>query len=226
MCFSATASFTVSLVLLPAAIYCIKKTASINRAYRLFALMPLFFAVQQFSEGLVWLALGTGYGAGDGTIIRLTALGFVFFSHLFWLTWVSLSCYAAEISTLKRKIYLFLIALGAAHGLSMFVPLLVHADWLSVEVLGHSIKYHVTLLHDDYVPIIGMNILYAMFTLVPLLLASDRYINIFGTVIIVALAVTNLYFDHVFISVWCFFAAILSFYIFIVIFLKTKNAET
>lgn len=222
MCFSATASFTVSLVLLPAAVYCVKSTARINRAYRLFALMPLFFAVQQFFEGLVWL----GAGAGDGGDFRLPALGFIFFSHLFWLVWVSLSCYAVENSTIKRKMYLVLIALGTVHGLSMYVPLLIHADWLRVEIVAHSIEYHVTLLHDDYVPVIGMNFLYAMLTLVPLLVASDRYIKVFGVIIIIALAVTDLYYDYAFVSVWCFFAAVLSFYVVIMIFQKTRLAES
>jgi hypothetical protein len=40
------------------------------------------------------------------------------------------------------------------------------------------------------------------------------------------LAVTDLYYDYAFVSVWCFFAAVLSFYVVIMIFQKTRLAES
>jgi hypothetical protein len=221
MCFSATASFTTALVLVPVGVYCVKKSASLQKAYWLFALIPIFFGIQQFFEGLVWLSLESD----DAGMAHSAAMGFIFFSHLFWLIWIPLSCYAVENNAIKRKIYLFLIVLGVVHGLSLYVPLLFHQDWLTVKMLNQSIKYKATLLHDEYIPIIGMNILYAMLTLVPLLLASDRYIKTFGAIIIISLAITSLFFDYAFISVWCFFAAVLSFYILIMIFQKSKLTE-
>jgi len=219
MCFSATASFTTALVLVPVGVYCVKKSVSLQKAYWLFALIPIFFGIQQFFEGLVWL----GLESDDAGMVHSAAMGFIFFSHLFWLIWIPLSCYAIENSAIKRKIYLILIVLGAAHGLSLYVPLLFHQDWLTVKILSQSIKYKATLLHDEYIPIIGMNILYAMFTLVPLLLGSDRYIKAFGVIIMISLAITSLYFNYAFISVWCFFAAVLSFYILIMILQKNKT---
>ena len=221
MCFSATASFTTTLVLVPVGIYCIKKATSLPKAYWLFALMPLMFGMQQFFEGFVWL----GMGSDDAGTTLLAARGYLFFSHLFWIIWIPLSCYAVEENATKRKIYFFLFILGVVHGLLLYVPLWFHHDWLAVKMVGQSIKYKITLLHDGYIPTIGMNFLYASFTLVPLLSASDRYLKVFGAIIVFSLVITSLYFDYAFVSVWCFFAAGISFYILLMIFQKTKITE-
>jgi hypothetical protein len=221
MCFSATASFTVSVALVPVGFYCLKSAASLKTPYWLFALIPLFFAIQQFFEGMVWQAIQSG----DDTHVRLLALGFTFFSHLFWMIWIPLSCYAVESSVLKRKFYLFLLVLGSLHGLLMYVPLWLHPDWLTAVIAGHSIQYRATLLQDDYIPLIGMQMLYVLLVLVPLLTASDRYIRLFGVLMVVSLAITSLYFNYALISVWCFFAAILSFYILLMLIHKTRSVE-
>jgi len=218
MCFSATASFTTALVLLPVGIYCVKKSAGLKKAYWLFALMPLMFGVQQFFEGIVWL----GMESADASETQIAARGYLFFSHLFWLIWIPLSCYAVEDNTTKRKFYLFLAILGAVHGLLLYIPLLFHEDWLTVKLVGHSIKYKLILFHEEYLPLKIRNLLYGIFTLVPLLSASDRYIKVFGAVIVLSLVMTSLYFDYAFVSVWCFFAAVLSFYILFMIFQKNK----
>jgi len=221
MCFSANASFGISVALVPVGLYCLKSAASLKKPYWLFALIPLFFAIQQFFEGLVWLAIESG---GDAHA-RLVALGFIFFSHLFWMIWIPLSCYAVESSVLKRKFYLFLAMLGAVHGLLMYVPLWIHPDWLSAVIAGHSIQYQAILLQEDYIPLIGMQILYALIVLVPLLTASDTHIRLFGALIVVSLATTSLYFNYALISVWCFFAAVLSIYILFMLIHKTRSLE-
>lgn len=212
--------FTTALVLAPVGIYCIKNAAGLKKAYWLFALMPLMFGLQQFFEGLVWLGLESGE---DGTT-QLAARGYLFFSHLFWLVWIPLSCYAVEENVNKRKIYFVLIIFGSVHGLLLYVPLLFNQDWVTVSIVNYSIKYKAILLHDEYVHIKIMNLLYASFTIVPLLLASDRYLNVFGGIVVFSLAITSLFFDYAFVSVWCYFAAVISVYILYMIFQKTKIA--
>ena len=221
MCFSATASFTTALVLIPVGVYCVNKATSLQKSYWLFALMPLMFGVQQFFEGVVWL----GMEADDGATTLIAARGYLFFSHLFWLFWIPLSCYAVEDNATKRKFYFILTVFGAAYALLMYVPLLIHEDWVTVKLVGHSIKYKLILLHEEYVTLKVRNLIYGIFTLVPLLSASDRYIKGFGVIIVFSLAITSLYFDHAFLSVWCFFAAVLSLYILIMIIQKTKITE-
>ena len=55
MCFSASASFGAGIVLSSIGIATITKTQS--RSQLSLAFIPLIFAVQQFSEGFLWLSL-------------------------------------------------------------------------------------------------------------------------------------------------------------------------
>ncbi|WP_420856726.1 DUF6629 family protein [Sulfuriflexus mobilis] len=57
MCFSATASFTASALLLPVGVYCLHEARQAKKPYWLLAVMPLLFAIQQFLEGQRWLAV-------------------------------------------------------------------------------------------------------------------------------------------------------------------------
>jgi len=221
MCFSATASFSASVVLIPVGIYCVRKSASLQKQYWVFALLPLMFGTQQFFEGLVWLGIEPD---GGGTT-RSAALGYMFFSHLFWLIWIPLACYVVENSTIKRKLIFILIFIGAAHGLLMYIPLWFHKDWLSVELVRQSIDYKATLLYDEYIPRIIVRVFYALIILVPLLVASDHHIRIFGVIIAASVAISTVFFGYAFISIWCYFAAVLSFYILVMILLKTKRTE-
>jgi len=152
-------------------------------------------------------------------------VAFLFSFHLFVFFLIPLFLYAGENYAPKRKFYFILTFFGAAYALLMYVPLLIHEDWVTVKLVGHSIKYKLILLHEGYVPLIVMNLIYGIFTLVPLLSASDRYIKVFGVIVVFSLAITSLYFDHAFLSVWCFFAAVLSLYILIMIIQKTKITE-
>jgi len=221
MCFSVAASFSASAVLVPMGIYCVKKSVSLEKPYWAFALLPLMFGIQQFFEGLVWLAIEPD----GGGVTRLAALGYMFFSHLFWLVWIPFACYAIEDSAIKRKVIFFLILIGAAHGLLMYIPLWFREDWLTVELVRQSIDYKATLLYDEYIPRIIVRAFYALIILVPLLVASDRYIRIFGVIIATSVAISTVKFGYAFISIWCYFAAVLSFYILVMILQKTKMTE-
>ena len=221
MCFSATASFSASAVLIPVGIYCVKKATSLQKPYWVIALLPLVFGIQQMVEGLVWM----GTAPDCGVTTRLAALGFMFFSHLFWLIWIPLSCYVVENSTIKRKVFLTFVFIGAAHGMLIYIPLWFRADWLTVELVRQSIDYKATLLYDEYIPRIIVRTFYALIILVPLLLASDRYIRIFGVILAISVAISTVFFSYAFISIWCYFAAVLSFYILIMILHLTKKTQ-
>ncbi len=216
MCFSATASFTASAMLVPVGIYCIKKASQLQKPYWVIAALPLAFAIQQAFEGGVWIALESG----DPGTTRLSALGFMFFSHLFWLIWIPLSCYAAEDNRLKKTIFLSFAFIGAAHGLLMYIPLLFRADWLTVELVRQSIDYKATLVYDEFIPRIVVRAFYAFIVIVPLILSSDTYIRVFGFLIATSVITATVFFGYAFISVWCFFAAILSLYIVFLVYRK------
>jgi hypothetical protein len=73
MCFSAEASFGLSVALLSGGVYCVKNAFSKNRLLLPVAIIPLLFAIQQFSEGWVWIGLRWENSA----LVRIFALVFL-----------------------------------------------------------------------------------------------------------------------------------------------------
>lgn len=209
MCFSASASFSVAAALVPVGAYCVFAAQQIGARWRPLALYPVAFSVQQAVEGVVWL----GLNAGDQALVMSASRGFLFFSHLFWLIWVPYSIYSLEDAGWRRRLLVCLIGLGAVFGVSVYLPVLLLPDWLTVEQLQHSLVYKTVLIHDGHISRAVLRGLYAFIIVSALFLASARALQIFGWIIFASFALTALVFPHALISVWCYFAAISSAYL-------------
>lgn len=218
MCFSATVSFSTTLLLIPAGSFCLKVALEHDKAYRMFAAIPLLFGVQQIFEGFVWLALESG----DPPQARSAALAFLFFSHFFWLPFVPLCCYSTENEPFRRNLFLMLASAAIVHGAVLYLPLLTDENRLEVAISGHSIKYTTVLLYDGYLTLMLQRLLYLSFVVMPFLLCSDRALRVFGLGLLATLAVSLWSFFYALISVWCYFAALLSIYIVVIILGKAK----
>ena len=209
MCFSATASFTSAAILLPTGLYCLKKANQLDKRYWAFAMLPLLFGVQQLLEGGVWLALSS---SEEGQAYKL-ALGFLFFSHVFWLGWIPYSSNLTETSPVRYRAFQLIGIFGVLFGAAMYLPLLFNADWLTITIVRHSIDYTPVFFTDNYLPQWVVAIIYILVVLTPLLLSSDKYHRMLGLLVMVSGFATWLFFGWVFISVWCYFAAMVSMYI-------------
>jgi hypothetical protein len=209
MCFSANASFTAAALLVPAGLYCLKEARQAAKPYWLLAVMPLLFGIQQFIEGQLWLAVA----AEDALARQQYALGFMFFSHFFWLFWVPLVCYAVEEVVWRRQVFLALAVIGAMFGASMYLPVLLNESWLNVLVVKHAITYDARLIYDELMPLLIPRVVYAIIVIMPLLMSSEKILRVFGHIIASTVIVTALLFSHAFVSTWCFFAAIASLYV-------------
>ena len=108
-------------------------------------------------------------------------------------------------------------------GLSLFLPLFFLADWLSVEKTGHSLEYNTVLIYDGFVDRGVLRGIYALIIVAALFLSPSRQILTFGGLIATALLVALLFFAHAFISIWCFFAAVLSAYIVIILVIERRQ---
>ena len=209
MCFSAEASFAAAAVLVPAGAYCVRVAARVRSAYLPLAAIPLFFAAQQFCEGLVWV----GLARGDDSLVRASALAFLAFALAFWPFWVPFSVVFVERRKAVRRCLAGAALLGLALGCGLFVPLALRADeWLSVYVEHHSVRYN-----PGGLPAFSLaghtwwDAGYGALVFVPLLAASsDRRFAAFFLVMATAAGLSLLAFRHAFVSVWCFFAAVLS----------------
>lgn len=206
MCFSQTASFAVAATLAPFGAWCLHRARTLGREWTPLALFPLAFAAQQASEGLLW----RGLGAGDAALIAAAARGFLFFSHFFWLAWAPFAVWRLEPEGWRRPVMLGLTVAGALFGLSIFLPSLLRIDWLEVTVIEGSIEYRTTLIYDGVVGRTALRGVYAAIIVSALLLSSRRPIRMFGALIVASLLAALTLYPHAFISVWCFFAAVLS----------------
>jgi len=209
MCFSASASFTSGVLLLPAGIYCVRKALHLERKYLLISSFIFIFSLQQFIEGSLWLALA----AEHNTAITIFSRFFLFFSHLLWLVLAPVAAYSLEDNGKKKAIFKYFILSGLIFGISLYLPLLMNKDWLSVHIVNYSIYYETRLLYDSFISINIVALLYAAIITLPMVLSSNRNVRIFGTIIFLSIAPAYLVYYYAFISVWCFGAAILSLYI-------------
>jgi hypothetical protein len=174
-----------------------------------FAALPLLFGLQQVVEGFVWLDLLSA----TPERARTPALGFMFFSHFLWLFWVPLAAAIAERVACRRRLFFAMTGVGLVFGGAMYWPFVFDYDLWHVKIHEHSIGYYVDLVFDDAIPRDLSHGLYAVLTLVPLFASSSHRIKLLGAMMAIAAALTLLFFVYTFSSVWCFFAAGLSFYV-------------
>jgi len=107
MCFSPEASFTASAVLLTAGIIAIRES---RLTYKLpFAVIPIFFSLQQFSEGVLWVALQRPEFAHWQ---HVATISFLIFAQVVWPLWVPLSMLAIEKKQLTIKALAILTLFG------------------------------------------------------------------------------------------------------------------
>lgn len=222
MCFSATASFTSAAILIPAGLYCLKKSNEVDKSYWAFAILPLMFGLQQLIEGSVWLALTQG----EQSVVQQRALAFLLFSHVYWLGWVAYSSYLTESSVTFRRLFIAIAIFGLIFGCFMYVPLLFNPSWLEVAIVRHSIQYDLIFITDGVISQHVIAMIYASIVLVPLMLSSDRYHRMLGVMIFIAGIFTLVFYGWAFISVWCYFAALISLYIFLVIARSVRHSHT
>ncbi len=207
MCFSAEASFGASAVLLPAGIYCIGAAVRTRAAYLPLAAIPLAFSVQQFAEGLVWV----GLGRGDQGLVTASALAFLFFALAFWPLWLPFSLAFTEDRRGPRAVLAVGAVLGLALGAVLYGPLAWNADeWLEVVATHHSLQYRIDPRAFEVIPEEWWQLLYLVTVFSPAIATPDRRLLGFGVLLGVSAVVSYLVFRYAFVSVWCFFAAVLS----------------
>lgn len=209
MCFSASASFTASAFLIPTGIYCVIEAKKRNETYLPLASLPLFFGIQQGFEGFVWLNI-----VSENTIaVTNFALGFLFFSHFFWLFWIPFSAFSLEKKASLKNVLKYFTILGFFYGTLLYFPLIVNNDWLQIKVINHSIEYLTYFLFNPIAPHNFSFYFYALIILLPLIITSTKTLNFLGILLILAASITYFGFHYAFISVWCFMAAVVSLYL-------------
>ncbi len=197
MCFSATASFSAGAVLLGLGALTLK-SAKRPREFP-FAAIPLLFAIQQLSEGVIWLTFR--YEAPQLNTV-MTHM-YSFFSHVLWPVYVPLAVLLIEPSAWRRRGLLVFVAAGVTVGAYLLYVL------VAFPVVSRPIGQHIEYVSPHFFAAVGMT-LYLMAVALSQFLSTYRAINAFGGLTLLSLAAAYYFYATWFISVWCFFAALLS----------------
>jgi hypothetical protein len=200
MCFSAPVSFTASVVLGAVGIALLARTKELPLIP--LALIPLFFALQQLAEGFVWLSVPE---------VSTSKNIYLFFAYVFWPIWIPFSFYFAEKSPVRRELLALCLGMGLAVGSALVVGI---SDAGAIEH-NHTIHYQTNSIYDSYYTI--SLLFFALAGLLPFFISSLTKIWAVGLLITLAGIVTFTLDRFWFISLWCFWSALLSMSLFLVL---------
>lgn len=213
MCFSASASFGASAILAGAGIVAIRKVESPRMLP--FACTPLLFSLHQLSEGMVWMSLSNQ----DWAPWHHTFLYFyLFIAQITWPVWVPWVVWRMEPDPARKKIMPWFILAGG-----------ILALYLSYCFFTYEVKASIETQHIRYqmlFPNLGLRrALYVPATLAPLFLSSLKWMKLLGSAFLGSLILTFIFYTYCVISVWCFFAALLSALVLLVITTYNKTSK-
>jgi len=200
MCFSATASFGTTVVLTAIGIASLKK-ASTRRAIP-FAAIPIMFAIQQFSEGMLWIALADPV---HDWWRRFPVYFFLVFAQLIWPMWVPFAVTLLEKNPVRRRILAVFLLMGLSISAYLLYCLVIYE--ISAQIESGHIRY---TLNFPFTLSWFTGILYFIPTVVTLFVSSAKRMIFLAVPVLLSFVLAKVFFEDHLISVWCFFAAILS----------------
>jgi hypothetical protein len=207
MCFSAEASFGAGILLTGIGIATLKKTKLKKQLP--FASIPILFALQQFTEGLLWIS--TSDPVYSGWRMPMTYL-FLLFALAIWPIWVSFSVTLIEKDELRKKALIAVSIFGLL--LSVFLSYCLASYPVVSFIESCHIYYHIDF--PFYTLWIG-SIAYLIPTVFSLFISSVKGMRNLAVAIFLAYIFTKIFYSEFIVSVWCFFAAILSILIYNII---------
>lgn len=197
MCFSATASFTAGAALLVVGAV---TTRFVRRPREIpYALIPVLFGIQQLIEGSLWLTFP------DKAPLLNIVLTYAFsvFSHVLWPIYVPIAVYLLETVAWRRKALLVAATGGTVVGLYLLYNL------IRLPIIATAAEGHIDYVSPHFYIPVAMA-LYVLGTCVSPLLSSHPWVRWFGGAAILSFIAAGAFYLVWFISVWCFFAAIMS----------------
>jgi hypothetical protein len=204
MCFSAAASFSAAAVCGAAGALTVRRA---KKPDLMLALIPLIFAMHQALEGFVWLTGAQGFG-------RCAGYSFAGIAFCLWPLYVPLAAWLSEASAPRRALMFAFLGLGVL--IAAAAASVLHSG-LTIDFAPHHIRY----LPGRRYPLI-FDYLYAIAVCGPLMVHRDKYVKIFGCLILTFFTISVLIFNPARYSVWCFFAAGSS--VVLYLFIVSRNA--
>lgn len=216
MCFSPTASFGSAAVLLIIGGVCIKNSET--GPQKLLSSIPLMLSLQQSLEGIVWISLLNPEYSEWG---KSATYGFLIFAQVVWLFFVPFSVMMLEKEPKRKKILLFLTILGSVQAVILGYGMLMYS--VSSEILHSHIRYNL-----DFPPANRWfgGALYIIATGVSPIISSIGRLRFVGAIVLCSYLFTRILYAQNVISVWCYFAALISLVILAVILWSKKESAS
>ena len=204
MCFSAEASFAGGVIITAIGVATVTKVHKSSQL--IFASIPLFFGIQQFTEGVLWITLPN---PDYVSIQKFSTYLFLIMADVLWPMMIPLSLLVMEKNQKKKKILRLFLILGMC--LSIYYATCLVLFTVNPEIMGYHIQYHTGF--PKSLALVTFAI-YLTVTITPLFISSIKKTHLMGILMFLSCAVTAIFFTQFLTSVWCFFAAIISVVIF------------
>ena len=200
MCFSATASFSAGALLLGIGTLTLRSAMAAQQRRELpFAAIPLLFALQQLIEGVIWLTFSDEAPLLNSVMTHV----YSFFSHVLWPIYVPVAVLLMEPAGWRRRALFGFVAAGTVVGAYLLYVL------VAFPVVSQPTGQHIEYVSPHFFAAVTMA-LYLLSTAISPLLSSHRMVQVFGVLALLSFGAAYAFYAMWFISVWCFFAALLS----------------
>jgi hypothetical protein len=202
MCFSASASFIASggLISLGVASFAVAK-----KKEKIIAAVPIMFGIQQALEGVQWLYLKNGSSS------VFFAYAFLFFALIVWPIYSPTFLYVLDKKNELLKKFIFLGIVVALYSIIVLIT-----QPLSIKEVGNCVNYDFNYSLDWLLAMIYLITVFGAF-----FVSNSRILKLFGLFFAILALISWIFYTSNFISVWCFFAAIVSSMFFV--YIKFKN---
>lgn len=211
MCFSASASISATALLAGVGVIAVRKA---NKPSELpYAAIPFLFAFQQGTEGLLWL----GFGWGTNTLNFFLTQLYSFFSHVLWPIYIPLAVWMLEPQGPRRR------AMGVVSAAGILVGGYLLYTLFAYPLHAHPVGGHIEYESPHFYIAIVM-IFYLTATTLSLILSSHGTVKCFGALALISAAAAYFFYQRWYISVWCFFAALVSLTVYLYFALPRRSA--
>jgi len=213
MCFSAQASFVVGGTLAVIGVLAVRR--AYGRQTVFVAFIPILFALQQLTEGFLWMVLKNGHSPwAQFWLPNLYGI----FIGVIWPVYAPFAIYRTEADHRTKRIITSMLLAGL--GLAGYTIIGLISEPIVARVVNQSIHYGHDVETQQFVLM-----MYLFATCVPFILSSNRWMNVTGGVITLGLFMAFFAYRQTFASVWCFFAAVASTLLYFYIINQVKSQQ-
>ncbi len=197
MCFSAPASFIAGGVLGAVGVATLSKAK--KKSQLPFASIPLLFGIQQIIEGVVWLSV-----ASSTVVTTVATYAYLALSHVFWPIFIPLSILILERDRERRCVLKVLVFIGLLVG--GYLLYFIINNTVTPGIVNQSIAYTGTEVPYKFFALA----LYLISTCGSAFVSSHKLVRIMGALAFALFFVAGWFYHATYVSVWCFFAAVVS----------------